>query len=101
MVHDTSLRMILAFSFILVNIGLLFKIYASPFHFWVADIYQGSPTSTTMSPSTIPVVVYAYIYILFYTRIFYHFLHIYCYIFLFFPLHPYYSVYAVPQYSVN
>lgn len=30
-----------------VGISLLFKIYAVPFHLWVPDVYQGSPTAIT------------------------------------------------------
>ena len=28
--------------------GLLFKIAAAPFHLWVLDVYEGSPTSSTL-----------------------------------------------------
>lgn len=31
----------------LIIIGLLFKLYAVPFHIWVPDIYEGSPTIVT------------------------------------------------------
>lgn len=31
----------------LVSIGLLFKIGAVPFHYWVPDVYQGAPTPIT------------------------------------------------------
>ena len=40
-----------AFLFILV--GLLFKIYSAPFHFWVGDIYEGSPISVLIYISSI------------------------------------------------
>ena len=33
--------------------GLLFKISAAPFHFWTADVYQGSPTIFTAFMATI------------------------------------------------
>lgn len=32
---------------LLVAVGLLFKIYAVPFHVWVPDVYEGSPTIVT------------------------------------------------------
>ncbi|WP_159622883.1 NADH-quinone oxidoreductase subunit NuoN [Ruania rhizosphaerae] len=32
---------------VLVLVGLLFKVGAVPFHSWVPDVYQGSPTSIT------------------------------------------------------
>ena len=33
---------------VFISAGLLFKIYAVPFHVWVPDVYQGSPTIVTV-----------------------------------------------------
>ena len=33
---------------IILLCGLLFKVAAAPFHLWVLDIYEGSPTSSTL-----------------------------------------------------
>ncbi len=41
----------------LVTIGMLFKIAAVPFHFWAPDVYEGSPTLTTTTMSTLVKVV--------------------------------------------
>lgn len=38
---------IVALSFILILVGVAFKIGLAPFHFWVPDVYQGAPTSVT------------------------------------------------------
>lgn len=38
---------------IMLSIGLLFKIAAAPFHFWAPDVYEGSPTLTTATMSTL------------------------------------------------
>jgi NADH-quinone oxidoreductase subunit N len=38
---------------ILLIIGLSFKIGAAPFHFWIPDVYEGSPTLITTFMSTI------------------------------------------------
>ena len=49
-VNDALLRLdspVLLFGMGLVLIGLLFKVGAVPFHFWVPDVYQGSPTQIT------------------------------------------------------
>lgn len=35
------------FSFIILIVGLLFKISAAPFHFWSPDVYDGIPTVVT------------------------------------------------------
>lgn len=42
---STSPLMVLSFLMIFVGIG--FKIGLAPFHLWVPDVYQGSPTSVT------------------------------------------------------
>jgi NADH-quinone oxidoreductase subunit N len=36
-----------ALSFLMILVGIAFKIGLAPFHFWVPDVYQGSPTSVT------------------------------------------------------
>src|SRR6476620_2177632 len=38
-------------------IGMLFKVAAVPFHFWAPDVYEGSPTLTTATMSTLAKVV--------------------------------------------
>lgn len=37
----------------LIVLGILFKLGAAPIHYWVPDVYEGSPTSVTMFMSTI------------------------------------------------
>ena len=46
----------LAFAFALtfIVVGLAFKLGAVPFHMWLPDIYQGSPTAVTLLISTTP-----------------------------------------------
>lgn len=39
--------------FVMMLVGLLFKIAAFPFHFWAPDVYQGSPLLTTTTMSTL------------------------------------------------
>jgi NADH-quinone oxidoreductase subunit N len=41
----------------MVTIGMLFKVAAVPFHFWAPDVYEGSPTLTTATMSTLVKVV--------------------------------------------
>ena len=41
----------------LVSVGLFFKIAVVPFHFWAPDVYEGSPTLTTTTMSTVVKVV--------------------------------------------
>ena len=42
---------------IMIIIGMLFKVAAVPFHFWAPDVYEGSPTLTTATMSTLVKVV--------------------------------------------
>jgi NADH-quinone oxidoreductase subunit N len=42
-----SHRFLLIFAFILVLIGLSFKLATVPFHMWAPDVYEGAPTPVT------------------------------------------------------
>jgi NADH-quinone oxidoreductase subunit N len=42
---------------IMIVIGMFFKIAAVPFHFWAPDVYEGSPSLTTATMSTLAKVV--------------------------------------------
>ncbi|MCP4488862.1 MAG: NADH-quinone oxidoreductase subunit NuoN [Gammaproteobacteria bacterium] len=44
----------LAFALTFIVVGLSFKLGAVPFHMWLPDIYQGSPTSVTLFIGTAP-----------------------------------------------
>ena len=46
--------LILNFGLVFLVIGVAFKLGAVPFHMWVPDVYEGSPTSVTMFLSTVP-----------------------------------------------
>jgi proton-translocating NADH-quinone oxidoreductase chain N len=50
-------------SSILILITFFFKIAAAPFHFWVADIYEGAPLSSTVIFSIIPKISLFYLFI--------------------------------------
>ncbi|MBI1889087.1 MAG: NADH-quinone oxidoreductase subunit NuoN [Burkholderiales bacterium] len=39
---------VLVFGIVFVVAGLAFKLGAAPFHMWVPDVYQGSPTAVTL-----------------------------------------------------
>lgn len=42
------------YGFLLILVGLFFKLGIAPFHFWIADVYEGSPTIITYFFATIP-----------------------------------------------
>lgn len=47
-------KTILAFGLVFVIVGVAFKLGAVPFHMWVPDVYQGSPTAVTVYIATAP-----------------------------------------------
>ena len=50
--EETNLILIFGLVFVVVGIG--FKLGAVPFHMWVPDVYEGSPTSVTLFISSAP-----------------------------------------------
>lgn len=67
---ETQSNTLLYTSFLFISSGFLFKLYHFPFHFWISDIYQGSPLSSVSIFSTIPVLS---IFYSFYVLIYYIF----------------------------
>jgi NADH-quinone oxidoreductase subunit N len=51
---DQSSNLIMVFGLVFIIIGIAFKLGAVPFHMWVPDIYEGSPTAVTLFISTAP-----------------------------------------------
>ncbi|BCN93704.1 NADH-quinone oxidoreductase subunit N [Thiomicrorhabdus immobilis] len=45
---------VLSFGVVFVVIGLAFKLGAVPFHMWMPDVYQGSPSAVTLYLGTAP-----------------------------------------------
>lgn len=50
----TANHMVLAFGLVFVVAGIAFKLAAVPFHMWVPDVYEGSPTAVTLFIGTAP-----------------------------------------------
>lgn len=55
--HSAELPIWFPIGIILLTIGMLFKIAAVPFHFWAPDVYEGAPSMTTATMSTLAKVV--------------------------------------------
>lgn len=55
--HSAELPIWFPIGITMVTIGMFFKIAAVPFHFWAPDVYEGSPTLTTTTMSTLVKVV--------------------------------------------
>jgi NADH-quinone oxidoreductase subunit N len=47
-------RTLLAFGLTFVVVGVAFKFGAAPFHMWLPDVYQGSPTAVTLFIASAP-----------------------------------------------
>ncbi|WP_414896419.1 NADH-quinone oxidoreductase subunit N, partial [Roseateles sp.] len=47
-------KSVLVFGTVFVVAGLAFKLGAAPFHMWVPDVYQGSPTAVTLLVGAAP-----------------------------------------------
>jgi len=58
-------------SFILVLAGLGFKISAVPFHWWTADVYEGSPVAVTSFLSVVSKSAAVFVLVSFLFRIYY------------------------------
>ncbi|WP_066073925.1 NADH-quinone oxidoreductase subunit NuoN [Neobacillus soli] len=46
-VQDTQHSYLLGLAFLMIFVGLSFKLAAAPFHMWAPDVYQGAPTPVT------------------------------------------------------
>jgi NADH-quinone oxidoreductase subunit N len=51
------------FAFILLLAGFAFKISVVPFHFWTADVYEGSPVSVTSYLSVISKAAFLFVFV--------------------------------------
>src|SRR5207253_2832666 len=47
-------KLILLFGLVFVLVGIIFKLGAVPFHLWIPDVYQGSPTTVTLFIGSAP-----------------------------------------------
>jgi NADH-quinone oxidoreductase subunit N len=53
---EDETSMIVIFGLLLMFSGLIFKIGGAPFHMWVADVYEGAPSSITIFFMVVPKV---------------------------------------------
>jgi len=51
---QTETDILLVFGLVFVIVGIAFKLGAAPFHMWVPDVYEGSPTAVTLFLATAP-----------------------------------------------
>jgi len=55
----------LSFAIVFILVGLAFKISVVPFHMWVPDVYEGSPTSVTLFFAIVPKIAALTVFIRF------------------------------------
>ena len=68
--ENTDLLLGILYGFIFIITGILFKIGAAPFHFWLPDVYEGSPNNITAFFAITPKIAFIGILIRFYFDIF-------------------------------
>ena len=70
LLENTSFFLGISYAFIFIITGLLFKIGAAPFHFWLPDVYEGAPNNVTSFFAIVPKIAFIGILIRFYFDIF-------------------------------
>ena len=87
--ENINLLISLTYGFIFLLVGILFKIGAVPFHFWVPDIYEGSPNNISSFFAIVPKIAFIGILIRLFFEIFFNisfFFEIFFYIISFFSM---------------
>ena len=69
--NNIDLLIGIIYSFIFIIIGILFKIGAVPFHFWLPDVYEGSPNNITTFFAIVPKLSFIGILIRLFFDVFY------------------------------
>ncbi len=53
-IENTELLLGFLYAFTFIIVGILFKIGAAPFHFWLPDVYEGAPNNITAFFAIVP-----------------------------------------------
>src|SRR5215469_10252000 len=53
-IPQSTMPHLLVFGLIFMIVGIAFKLGAAPFHMWIPDVYQGSPTAVTIFIGSAP-----------------------------------------------
>jgi NADH-quinone oxidoreductase subunit N len=69
---NTNLLFGIIYSLIFITSGILFKIGAAPFHFWLPDVYEGAPNNVTSFFAIVPKIAFIGILIRFFFDIFFN-----------------------------
>ena len=71
-INNIDLLVSIFYGLIFIIIGILFKIGAVPFHFWLPDVYEGAPNNITAFFAITPKIAFIGILIRFFFDIFFH-----------------------------
>lgn len=71
-IENINLLLGILYGLIFIIVGILFKIGAAPFHFWLPDVYEGAPNNITSFFAIVPKIAFIGILIRFFFDIFYH-----------------------------
>ena len=63
--QDLQHSPILVLAYLLIFVGLGFKLALAPFHLWAPDVYQGSPTAVTLFFAALPKIAALTVFIRF------------------------------------
>jgi NADH-quinone oxidoreductase subunit N len=70
--ENINLLLGILYGLIFIIVGILFKIGAAPFHFWLPDVYEGAPNNITSFFAIVPKIAFIGVLIRFFFDIFYH-----------------------------
>nr|YP_010507901.1 NADH dehydrogenase subunit 2 [Phytophthora citricola]UXG56238.1 NADH dehydrogenase subunit 2 [Phytophthora citricola] len=69
---NINLLISISYGLIFIFVGILFKIGASPFHFWLPDVYEGAPNNISSFFAIVPKIAFIGILIRLFFEIFYN-----------------------------
>ena len=88
-IENINILISLSYGFIFILVGLVFKLGAAPFHFWLPDVYEGAPNNISSFFAIVPKIAFVGILIrLFFDVFFYisYFFELFFYILAFFSM---------------
>jgi NADH-quinone oxidoreductase subunit N len=69
--NSSEVSLLFLLGLVFLTAGLLFKLAAAPFHMWIADVYEGAPTASTIFFAVVPKIGLIALFIKLYFTAFY------------------------------
>ena len=70
--EDINLLISLSYGLLFILVGILFKIGAAPFHFWLPDVYEGAPNNISSFFAIVPKIAFIGVLIRIFFEIFFY-----------------------------